>query len=464
MKYSIFSVTERITKLTKTEAHDKSGVRLSTLLIKGSIGTFVLKIISTGLAFATSLLLSRLLGAKGYGIYAYAIAWVALLAVPSTLGLNRLLVREVAVYHTQSEWGLMRGILRRASQAVVIVSLGLTFLAVFGTWVFAGRLDSQMLTSFWIALIMLPLITLTSLRQAALRGLKKVVTSQLPEMFIQPMLFISLIIVAYLLFEKSFRPSWAVGMNVVATGVVLVIGAGLLYKTLPQPVKKASPEYKTRMWVHSALPLLFVAGMQVINAKTDTIMLGVIKGTKTVGVYSVAIRGSELITFILFSVNTVLAPTIASLYAARDMKQLQLLITKSARMILLISLPIGLGLILFSHRFLSLFGYEFTQGGTALIILSIGQLINATMGSVSLLLVMTNYERDAALGIGISASLNVVLNAILIPLWGLEGAATATTTSMIVWNILLAIWVYKRLGIHSTAFGKISLRRSYEKT
>jgi O-antigen/teichoic acid export membrane protein len=342
---------------------------------------------------------------------------------------------------------------------VVIVSLGLTFLAVLGTWVFAGHSDSQMLTSFWIALIMLPLITLISLRQAALRGLKKVVISQLPEMLIQPVLFIGLIIVAYLLLAKSFRPPWAVGMNVIATGVTLVIGAGLLYKSLPQPVKKASPEYKTGTWVHSALPLLFAAGMQVINAKTDTIMLGAMKGAKTVGIYSVAIRGAELITFILFSVNTVLAPTIASLYAAKDIKQLQQLITKSTRLILLFSLPIGLGLILFSHRFLLLFGHEFTQGRTALTILSAGQLVNATLGSVNLLLVMTGYERDAALGIGISALLNIILNATLIPLWGIEGAATATASSMTLWNILLAIWVYKRLGIHTTPFGKIHLRR-----
>jgi len=91
--------------------------------------------------------------------------------------------------------------------------------------------------------------------------------------------------------------------------------------------------------------------------------------------------------------------------------------------------------------------------------LSVGQLINAATGSVGLLLIMTGYERDAAICVGISAVLNVVLNATLIPKWGLTGAAIATTSSMMVWNILLAIWVYRRLRIHSTALGEIGLSR-----
>jgi len=457
MKNSLSSIAAKIPGLARTGNYGDA--RLSSLLIKGSIGTFALKVASTGLAFIISVLLARFLGAKGYGIYAYVMAWVGLLAVPATLGLDKLLVREVSVYQTQSAWGLMRGVLRRANQAVVVVSLVLAFLAALGAWILAGRSGSQMLISFWVALTMLPLITLTSLRQEALRGLGNIVVGQLPEMFIQPVLFIFLIGTAYLFIGRGLNTPWVIGMVVLATGIAFIIGAGLLYKRLPQAVKEASPDYKTRIWVRSALPLLFIGCMQVINARTDTIMLGAIKGAGDVGIYAVANRGAGLITFILLSVNMVLAPTVASLYAARDMKQLQHVITKSARLIFLISMPIGLGLILFGHWFLLLFGREFTNGATALTILSAGQLINAAMGSVKLLLIMTGYERDVAFGVGLSAILNVILNYLLIPLWGLNGAALATGGSMTLWNILLTIWVYKRLGIHTTALGKIYLRR-----
>jgi O-antigen/teichoic acid export membrane protein len=137
------------------------------------------------------------------------------------------------------------------------------------------------------------------------------------------------------------------------------------------------------------------------------------------------------------------------------MDKLQRMITKSARVILIGSLPIAIVLILFGHWFLLFFfGQDFIQGEKALAILGAGQLINAATGSVGLLLIMTGYERDAAMCVGISAVLNMILNAFLIPKWGLEGAAAATTTTVMFWNILLAILLYKRLGIHSTALGK----------
>ncbi|MDQ1274267.1 MAG: hypothetical protein QG591_2897 [Planctomycetota bacterium] len=428
-------------------------------LARGASGTFGLKIVSTGLSFIIGLLLARLLGTTGYGAYAYAMTWVGLLAVPGALGLDRLLVREVAIYETKSEWCLMKGLLRWANQMVLIVSAGLALLAALISCVFVSHQDSLMLVSFWVALVSLPLITLIRVRQAVLRGFNRVIAGQLPEMLIQPILFICFIGAAYMFFGRGLTAPWILGINIAATGITFIVGAMVLLKTLPPPIRKTYPSYKIREWIQSALPLMLLAGIQIINARMDIIMLGAIKGPKEAGIYSVANRGAEFITFILLAVNTSLAPTVASLYAAGDMKKLQDVVTKSTRIILLFSLPMSLVLIIFGHWFLLLFGEAFTQGRTTLAILSVGQLVNAAMGSVGLLLVMTRHERNAAIGMGISAVLNIILNAMLIPKWSMTGAATATASSMIIWNILLAVLVYKAIGIHSTALGIVKLRR-----
>ena len=72
---------------------------------------------------------------------------------------------------------------------------------------------------------------------------------------------------------------------------------------------------------------------------------------------------------------------------------------------------------------------------------------------------MTGYERNVAVCTGISAILNVILNAALIPEFGVEGAAYSTAISMILWNIPLIFLVYKRLENYSTALGRIRLFR-----
>ena len=102
---------------------------------------------------------------------------------------------------------------------------------------------------------------------------------------------------------------------------------------------------------------------------------------------------------------------------------------------------------------MGLFGQEFVSGSPALIILSGAQLVNAAAGSVGLTLMMTGHERSTAYGLFVSAVVNVVLNAVLIPQFGVVGAAVATATSTILWNVLLIIEVYRKLGIDSTAFG-----------
>ena len=80
------------------------------------------------------------------------------------------------------------------------------------------------------------------------------------------------------------------------------------------------------------------------------------------------------------------------------------------------------------------------------------------MGPVGLLLNMTGHERETAKGVAISAVLNMVLNFLLIPRWGITGAAVATTVSMIAWNLLLAWQVNTKLTIQPTIFGKTGMR------
>ncbi|MGF1479258.1 MAG: flippase [Cyanophyceae cyanobacterium] len=421
-------------------------------LARNALGSFGLKITFVGLAFVTSVVLARLFGPEGYGVYSYAIAWLFVLQIPAELGMRALLVREVASYQARSEWGLMRGILRWANRAVLIVSVGIALLAAIAARLLQAEANLQ-LNVFLLALIALPLLALKSLRQSTLQGLHRVVVGQLPENLIQPSLFIIFLGCAYVLLGERLSVSWAMGIRVFTIGAAFAVGAEFLRRTLPQAVQQASVEYNTEAWMRSVIPFMLISCMNVINNRTDAIMLGAIRGPETVGLYVVAARGAELISFILVAVNQAIEPTIAKLYSEGNHRKLQRLITKSSRIIFFTSLPIALAFILFGHWFLFIFGPEFAQGRAALAFLGFGQLVNSATGSVGKLLNMTGHERDTAVGIGASAVLNIILNAVLIPRFGLEGAACATAISTIAWNILLFSFVKKRLGINTTVIG-----------
>jgi O-antigen/teichoic acid export membrane protein len=264
----------------------------------------------------------------------------------------------------------------------------------------------------------------------------------------------------YLFFGRGLNAQWALGLNAAAVLVALLFATYLLRRMLPHAARDVAPAYQTSSWVRSALPMMLISGMHVINHRIDAIMLGAMKEPEAVGIYAAANRGAQLILLIQIAVNAALAPTIAGLHAAGKMERLQRLITRSSRGVLIVSTSIALGLIFFGDGFLLLFGAEFVQAYPTLGILIAGCVVNAAAGAVGLLLMMTGHERDAAKGIGIGVVLSVALNAVLVPKWGVEGAATATSISMMARNILMVLLVYRRLGIQSTALGRISLKRN----
>lgn len=133
------------------------------------------------------------------------------------------------------------------------------------------------------------------------------------------------------------------------------------------------------------------------------------------------------------------------------MKKLQKMITKSSRAIFAFSVVIVAVLVVVGEPLIRIaFGSEYTGAYWPLLILCIGQLVNASMGAVANVLNMTGHERDTTLIVFIGALLNVALNFLLTPILGMVGAALATASGLITWNILMWRQAYKRTGIETS--------------
>jgi len=430
---------------------------LKAHMVRGTVGTFVLKIVNTILAFGTSLLLARLLGAKEYGVYTYAISWASLLSVPAVMGLNTLLVREVAKYRALKDCGTLRGILRWSDWVVLLTSIGIAATFALIVWFLQGKFSPEVRLALWIAMALVPLLSLLLLRQGGLQGLGYVVEAQIPQLLLLPATFLVVTIGVYFAFGLSGPV--AVGLRSLAGLVAVLTALFLLRKYLPEPITGAPPLYRQREWLRSAFPLLFVGAASIINQQISTVMVGSMLGPKEAGIFDIARRAAMVVTFAITAVNMPLAPTVASLYARGEIERLQRVVTTSARIAALGAFIIAFGLIIFRCGFLSLFGKDFANGGAALMILSLGEVISIGMGPVFLLLIMTGHERDVAKGIGVAAVLNTSLNAVFIPFWGLEGAAAAHALSTVVWSTLLMIWLYKRTTINPTVLGNVVPKR-----
>lgn len=433
-------------------ATDKPSLRAQ--LIRAATGTFGLKLALTGLSLIANILLARTLGTAEYGIYAYALTWVGLLRLPAMLGLDKLLPREISIYRTKQQWKPLRGLLKWSNVVVLATSLIIATLAALLARVLLAEIDS-LLATLWLSLAALPLLSLTGIRQAATRGFNHIVQGQLAGSIVRPSLFIVALVATVVVLDVDPSAELAAALNIIAAACAFLVAAFLLLRILPESTNSHDPEYHGRRWIVAATPMLLTGFLQSTSGRIDILMLGSIEGTEAAGIYAIVNRGVQLVTFGLVAVNIAIGPTVASLYAAGDIGRLQRMVTKSARAVLLVTALIAILLIAASQWFLLLFGTEFVQGQEALVILSLGRIFSAFIGSVGLLLNMTGFERDVFFGLLSSVGLNVLLNLAFIPLWGIEGAAVSSTISLFTLNIILAILVYKRIGIHTTAIGKV---------
>jgi len=193
----------------------------------------------------------------------------------------------------------------------------------------------------------------------------------------------------------------------------------------------------------------------VVLRQTDTLMIGMMVGTSSVGIYAAALETSAWVNFVLLAVNSIAAPMFAALYVEGDRANLQRLAATVARWMFPLALLVSVGLMVFADPILGLFGAEFGAAKPAMLWLIGGQLVNVGAGSVGYLLTMTGHQNQCAIAVGCSAVLNFGLNLVLIPQFGLVGAAIATAICMSVWNLWLHVLVVKHLGIRPSIWAAV---------
>lgn len=433
---------------TATPGDDGTAVALA-----GAAGRmFVVMAFGTVIAYGVNVLLARAMGAGRYGVYAYVLTWASILILFCSMGLGLSIVRFGAAYKAKQEWGLLRGLLRRSDQLALLASITVGSLTAMVVWALSPRLSAGLCRTFWIASALLVLQAFLQLRQATLRALGHVVLGNIIVLILRPALLAAIVGVVFVANPSLIDGPVAMAANVLAVGVCLIAGVLALRRVVPGPVPQAVPGFRDCEWLAMALPVLLTSGTLLVQQRTDTVMIGAMIGTREAGIYSVVTRNATLMVFAITAVNAVLAPMISALYASGKREELQRLVTLAAWGVFAFCVPAGLVLVFGGEHILGFFGDAFRSGYRALVILAAAQLVNALSGSVGFLMTMTGHQKQAACIVGLSALLNVLLNAMLIPRFGIAGAAAATGATTVLWNVLMLVYVVGRLRINPTVF------------
>jgi O-antigen/teichoic acid export membrane protein len=425
------------------------------VLFRSALPVLVLRMSGAVLAVASAVLLARFLGKDGYGIYAWALATFSLLAMPIQQALPMLVVRETARADAERDWRRMRGLWRWSTGISLATSAVMTLCVLVAA---SYLVDDVHFRTLAYAAALMPLLALGNLRGAALRGLRHVVTGQLPELIIRPAGFLALMIAASASIPAGgkWAPDTAMATHLVAAGITFVIGLMLLLIRSPRSMQaERGADYCHREWASSMFPLTMTSILQAMNQNIAVLALSAFATDADVGIYAATATLAALVSFGLQITSLSTAQHVARLHTQRRWAALQTLAKNTSIATLAFALPIAstffvAGDLVLQHAY----GPHFIAGRTTLAILAFGQLVNAGAGSVGMLLVMTGNERLAASSLGWAVLTNAAATVVAVPMLGVTGAGVATTVSLITWNVLMWRAVRRTLGIET--FGLLS--------
>lgn len=417
-------------------------------LVRDGLASVVIKVINAVLLFGVAVVLARGLGPENYGIYAFALAVLTLIALPAHIGMPQLIVRETARALADENWQRMRSVWQWSNRVSFVVSFVAISLVLMGVFAFdLGKSADTLL----VGTAMIPLLSLGSLRAASLRGLQKVVLGQLPEGVIRPAIILLFVggSLALDLPHAIMSPQNAMLVHAFAGLVAFIVGVYFLRKARPKPLANAQVEdANNAQWLGALLPLTLLAGFQVVNAQASIVIMGIFREDSEVGVYRAVVQTALFVAFAFQAINQVLQPRFASLYQRDEMERLQRLVQWSTRGILMLTIPPLIIMVFFGAPVLDLiFGEPYRIGASALAVLAIAQALKAAMGSSVSLMTMTGYEKAAAKFGIVALVVNLAMNLALVPFFGGVGAASATLASVAVWRFLSAAWIARNLNL-----------------
>jgi O-antigen/teichoic acid export membrane protein len=414
-------------------------------IIHKASSAFALKILGAGLQFLFSFLLAKTLGAEGVGVYFLAFTLIRLVSTIARLGLPSLATRWIATYIVKDQPEQVV-VIQRTSLTIITVSSTLLTLVIIASAPFlAQSVFSKPLlaTPLQIAALAILPVSLSIWYAAALRGLKH--TNAM--VFIENVGVFGFGMFLLLLLGRYLTSSSSTLILVLSSLLTLAIGIGMWKRVRPRYERPPAYNISIAALLITAMPLFAISLMTILQEIMDTLLAGIWLDSQALGVYTIAIRAVMAIRFASLSINTIAAPQFAALYAQGKLAELDRLTRHTALLASLICLPIAMLYLGMPKTVMGIFGQDFADGATTLVILTIAQLVNTFTGSIGELLLMTGREKPMRNLILMSMLVSLILQVILAPRYGIIGVSLASASGIILFNVTAALFAWWGMSV-----------------
>lgn len=393
-------------------------------------------------------ILARLVGVHYLGIYSLGNSITSISNVLGKAGTDIGLMRHVSMRDQKNDQDLIKNdILSTLKMGLVFSIVIMIIQIILSKWLVENVFHESSLLRIVLIVyaISIPFTALMTIATFATQGFQLLKYKVFVEYILNP----TVLIVSMLFIYFSFSNELAIIIPSLLTGIIGFIVANIFLKKIAgvNILNIRNIGFNKTILTYS-LPIMFTMIFGSLLHWMDILMLGYFTDTETVGLYHPAVRTAGLQQSILIAFSGIFAPMFSKYYFKKNIDGMRHIYKLVTRWILTLIIPILILIILFSTKIMLLFGADFLQSSNSLIVLAIGTSIFAIFGVSGTALVVSGYQKLNLVNALSATILNICLNIILIPKYGILGAAWATLSSMIFIALarLFETWIFLKIN------------------
>jgi O-antigen/teichoic acid export membrane protein len=414
---------------------------------------FMIRVVSAGIIYVSQILLARWMGGFEFGVYVYVWTWLVLVAGLAPLGIAYSTQRFIPEYTAAKDRARLRGFITGSRLLSLVLGVAASGAGLVSLLLLGDLIDPHYRAPFLIALACVPAFTLSSAQDGVARSYNWIFVALVPGFVAQPILVLAIIVTQHFVgFEVD--ATVAMAATAIAIWTTVIVQTIVLQRRLRTRVESGPVRYELGRWFRTALPIFLVDGFYFLLTYTDILVLKAFVDPAQIGIYYAATKTLVVISFIYYALSASFAHRFSEAHFSKRRDRLEAFIRDATRWTFWPSLAAAFVLLALGKPILTLFGEEFAAGYPLLFVLVIGLLARASIGPGERLLIMVGEQRLCALIYASAFVTNLLLCLVMVPRFGLVGAAASTATALVVESTLLFVMTKRRLGLHVFFWGR----------
>lgn len=405
---------------------------------------FAIRVASAGIAYFSHIILARWLSLEQYGLFAAVWTWLLIAGGTFPLGFNVSVLGQLPRYLRAGDVSHALGLAVTALSLTLALSAFVAIVAIGIVGWGPDLVDETLAPLAILAVLCLPLLAVSEVNEGLARAMGWMGSALVPAYIARPLFMLAaggLLLVS----GVDLDAASVLGCALFAAIATTVLQTAWIAFRLLRITGLGPPRLAVRAWLLVSLPMLVTEVSELLLASVDFLFVAAWVGTSEAGLYFAAQRSIALVAFVNFAVGAAAASSVAG--ALSNRARLAQEFRRAATLAFWPSVAGALALVAAGPLLLALFGPQYNDGTSILAILAVGFVARSFVGPAEVLLNVIGAARACAAILVAHLVLALVLNVLLVPAFGIVGAALAASLTMVSLSIGFAAYAWFSLGI-----------------